>query len=80
MQTIKIVTKDACSYCAAAKSLLQTKQLDYEEIHVTNQAEQARELLSKSSQRTMPQVFIDGESIGGFTELNQLVKSGGLAS
>jgi len=80
MQTIKLVTKDACSYCAAAKSLLQSKQLDYEEVHVVRQTEQARELLSKATQRTMPQIFIDGEAIGGFTELNQLVKSGGLAS
>ena len=38
------------------------------------QAEQARELLLQAPQRTMPQVFIDGEAIGGFTELNQLVK------
>ena len=79
MQTIKLVTKDACSYCAAAKSLLQSKQLDYEEIHVVRQTEQARELLLKATQRTMPQIFIDGEAIGGFTELNQLVKAGGLA-
>jgi len=79
MQTIKLVTKDACSYCAAAKSLLQSKQLDYEEIHVIRQTEHARELLSKATQRTMPQVFIDGEAIGGFTELNQLVKAGVLA-
>ena len=79
MKTIKIVTKDACNYCAAAKSLLTTKSLDFEEIHVVHQAEQARELLLQATQRTMPQVFIDGEAIGGFTELNHLVKSGGLA-
>ncbi len=80
MQTIKIVTKDACSYCVAAKSLLTTQSLDFEEVHVVRQSEQARELLSQANQRTMPQVFIDGEAIGGFTELNQLVKSGALAS
>ena len=79
MQTIKIITKDACSYCAAAKSLLQTKALEFEEIHIVHQAEQARELLLKAKQRTMPQVFIDGEAIGGFNELHQLVKTGSLA-
>jgi len=78
MPSIKIVTQDACSYCVAAKNLLVSKSLEFEEIHVLKHAEQARELLLQASQRTMPQIFIDGEAIGGFTELNQLVKSGGL--
>ncbi|NQZ54172.1 MAG: glutaredoxin 3 [Piscirickettsiaceae bacterium] len=73
MQSIQIVTQNGCSYCQAAKNLLRTREMDYEEIHVIHQAEQAQELLRLSNQRTMPQIFIDGESIGGFTELAQLV-------
>ncbi|OUR72124.1 hypothetical protein A9Q78_07385 [Methylophaga sp. 41_12_T18] len=80
MQSIKIVTQDACSYCVAAKNLLTSRSVDFEEIHLVKQADQARELLLQATQRTMPQIFIDGEAIGGFTELNQLVKSGDLTS
>lgn len=75
MKNIEIVTKDGCSYCEAAKNLLRSHELDYEEIHIINQADKALELLRLASQKTMPQIFIDGESIGGFTELAQKLKS-----
>lgn len=71
MKNIEIVTKDGCSYCEAAKNLLRSHDLDYEEIHIVHQATKALELLRLSSQRTMPQLFIDGEPIGGYTELAQ---------
>ena len=73
MQSIQVVTQAGCSHCEAAKNLLRTREMEYEEIHLLHQADKAQALLRLSSQRTMPQVFIDGESIGGFTELAQLI-------
>lgn len=74
---VVIYTKDWCGYCSAAKKLLETCNLDYEEIDVTNDSVRFQEMLQRSEgRRTVPQIFIDGKGIGGFTDLYQLVNRG----
>jgi alkyl hydroperoxide reductase subunit F len=46
---------------------------------VTDAPEIREELIEKTGQKTVPQIFIDGESIGGYDELNELKQSGELA-
>jgi len=78
MAEVTIYTTGTCPYCFAAKSLLAKKGVPYEEIDVTgNDAERAR-LVERTGRRTVPQVFIDGTSIGGYDELAELDRGGQL--
>ena len=75
MTDIKIVTSPTCSYCHAAKNLLDQQGLDYQEVDLLKESEQAQQLLIQSGQRTVPQIFINQKPIGGFIELSKLVRN-----
>lgn len=75
MNQVKILTSPTCSYCHAAKDLLQQQGIAYQEVDVVNDGEQAQRLLAQSGRRTVPQIFIDEKSIGGFSELSKLLSS-----
>jgi glutaredoxin 3 len=75
MSEIIIYTKDWCGYCHAAKSLLKQLHLPFTEIDVTRDQVQYAEMLKRSSGRTsVPQIFLDGVGIGGYTDLSQLAR------
>ena len=58
MTQVKILTSPSCSYCHAAKSLLQQQGIAYQEVDLLKDSEQAQQLLIQSGQRTVPQIFI----------------------
>jgi len=63
-------SKDQCAFCVQAKALLDSKGIEYEErniMHGTWSREQLLEAVPGA--RTVPQIFLDDELIGGFTEL-----------
>lgn len=74
MNQVTILTSPTCSYCHAAKDLLQRKGIAYAEVDAITDAEQAQALLRQSGQRTVPQIFVDEQPIGGFTELAEVLK------
>lgn len=76
MNKVEIYSKEWCPYCAKAKSLLQSKDVEYMEIDVTNDEQQEAEMIERSQRRTVPQIFIDNESIGGYDDLAQLNATG----
>jgi len=78
MIKIIIYTKENCSYCTKAKKLLAEKKLDYQEIRVDLAPEKRIEMERLSGRRTMPQIFINDQSIGGYDDLFSLVQSGKL--
>ena len=65
-------SKNECPYCIQAKNLLQLKGIQYEERNIT-QGTWTREQLLESvpNARTLPQIFLDEELIGGFQELRK---------
>jgi GrxC family glutaredoxin len=74
MNKYEIYTTGAsCPYCVRAKALLQAKGLDYTEINITEDASLVEEMVTRSKQRTVPQIFIDGESIGGYEDLVKVI-------
>ena len=79
MARVEIYTGMFCGYCAAAKRLLQKKGVEFEETDVTMTAG-AREIMMKRANggRTVPQIFIDGEHIGGCDDLYALEEAGQL--
>lgn len=74
--SIDIYGTDSCAYCSAARMLLKKKGLTYNDIKVARDPEARREMERKSGRRSVPQIFIDGEPIGGFDELCALDESG----
>ena len=74
---IDTYTDMLCSYCALAKRLLKSKQLDFNEIEVSGDANLRAEMRSRANgQRTVPQIFIDDIHIGGYDDLYLLDKKG----
>ena len=79
MASVKVYTREYCGYCDAARSLLQGKKISFEEIDCSGDDKTRSWLRTATGQSTVPQIFIDGKSIGGFTELRALDRSGELA-
>lgn len=67
-----------CPYCVRAKMLLQKRGIPFDEIDVSDDDEKRAWLRQVTGRRTVPQIFIHGESIGGSDELHALDRSGEL--
>jgi glutaredoxin 3 len=78
MPRIVIYTTHYCPYCFSAKALLRSKNLEFEEIDVTDDPARRGEMERLSARRTVPQIFIDGVSIGGFDDARRLDVTGEL--
>lgn len=75
MTRVVIYTKDWCGYCTAAKQLLGKLGYQYQEIDVTGDLEQYKQMRERAGGRsTVPQIFMDDVSIGGFNELSSLFR------
>jgi glutaredoxin-like protein len=69
---IAILTRDGCQFCAKAKALLTEKGYDYVEIPLAHKV-RARAVGAIAGSQTVPQIFVNGERIGGFEELKRWV-------
>ena len=67
--SIQIYTTGYCPYCIRAKELLARKGIKFEEINLDGNLEELNALKNRTGHRTVPQIFIDGKMIGGFSEL-----------
>ncbi|CEG57685.1 glutaredoxin 3 [Legionella fallonii] len=67
-----------CPYCSRAKELLNKKNVPFTEIRVDLQPELRDEMIAKSGRRTVPQIFINGQAIGGCDDLYALEAQGKL--
>jgi len=71
---VSILSKPGCPYCAEAKSLLQQQGMSYDEISLGHDAS-LRSVRAITGQETVPQVFIEGEYIGGSEALHEYFKT-----
>lgn len=78
MATVIVYSKEPCPYCNMAKDLLASRNIDFEEIRVDLDNAKLQEMMQKSNRRTVPQIFINDQSIGGYDDLAALAKSGKL--
>lgn len=69
---VEIYTKSWCGYCRMAMALLDKHDIAYTNIDVTADADKEQEMKQRSGRQTVPQIFINDTSIGGFTDLAQL--------
>jgi glutaredoxin 3 len=78
MARIQMYTTRWCGYCVRAKTLLDSRGLEYEEINLDGDPGFRQRLLELTGGWTVPQILVDGNPIGGYTELWQLDRSGEL--
>ena len=79
MKRVEIYTSPLCGFCHAAKRLLSSKGVPFEETDVLAHPEKRAEMTRRSNGgRTVPQIFIDGTPIGGSDDLHLLERQGKL--
>lgn len=78
MTKVIIYTKEQCPYCTMAKQLLAAHQFHYDEIRIDLDESKREEMMHLSNRKTVPQIFINDQHIGGYDDLAALVKSGKL--
>ena len=78
MPNIQLYSTPNCPFCVSAKTLLKSKNLDFKEIDVGEDVESLRKMVQLSGLRTVPQIFINDKSIGGFDELAKMNADGEL--
>jgi len=64
-----------CPFCVRARALLENKRIDYKEISVDNDPDLRQEMMQKSGQRTVPQIWIGDRHVGGCDELMALERN-----
>ena len=81
MKNVTVYMGPMCAFCDAAKRLLTKKNIPYKEINVALEESKMEEMIKKSNgMRTVPQIFIDGQHIGGNDKLHALEREGKLNS
>lgn len=78
MNRVRVYTTQVCPYCIRAKLLLRDRGIAFEEIDVSGNHEMRDWLVQTTGRRTVPQIFIGDEPIGGFDDLRELDRSGEL--
>ena len=73
-----IYGKPNCPQCAMAKSLLDSRGIEYDYIDITTTGKSAAEITGRAGVRSLPQIYLDGEYIGGFVELNKRLSKASL--
>jgi glutaredoxin 3 len=79
MKQVTVYSTDYCSFCTRAKALLAQRGIPFVEVDVTRDDARRAWLVETTGRRTVPQIFIGDEAIGGFTDLDALDRSGELA-
>ena len=77
---IVIYTTTYCPFCDAAKNLLKSLDIEFDEVDLTDNLEERLEISTKYNWRTVPLILINNKLIGGFDELNNLNNKGELES
>jgi glutaredoxin 3 len=78
MPDVTMYTTRTCPYCVAAKRLLSSRGIPFEEVDVSGDRDKRSWLVETTGRRTVPQIFIREQSIGGYEELAELDRSGEL--
>jgi glutaredoxin 3 len=71
-------TTQWCPYCERARALLKSKSVNFDEIDIEDDPQRRTEMTARSGRRTVPQVFIGDQHVGGSDDLHALNAAGGL--
>jgi glutaredoxin 3 len=73
-----LYTADPCRRCGNAKALLEARGIAYEEVNLAKDPDGRAELARRTGLMTFPQIVVDGETLGGFDDLEAAVAAGRL--
>tara|TARA_A100001011_G_C14251189_1_gene817943 strand:- start:1185 stop:1442 length:258 start_codon:yes stop_codon:yes gene_type:complete len=77
MKKVTMYSGTPCSYCEAAKALLTSKKIPFDEIDVWKNKDKAKEMLQRTNgARSIPQIFIGDQYVGGNQELQEANRNG----
>jgi glutaredoxin 3 len=80
LNRVTIYTTEPCGFCRVAKSLLNKRNVPYNEVNLAKDPSGRMELVQVTGMMTFPQVVIDDTPIGGYQELVAVDRAGGLAA
>ena len=81
MKNVEMYTGPLCTFCDRAKALLNRKGVSFKEINLASDPNKMDEMIKKTNgMKTVPQIFIDGQHIGGNDKLQALENEGKLNS
>jgi glutaredoxin 3 len=75
---VVLYTTEPCGFCRQAKALLQARGVDYREVNLAKDPSGRASLAALTGQMTFPQIVVGRRSIGGFRELLEADRAGGL--
>ena len=78
MPCIEIYSRGGCQFCYAAKRILLMRGLSFEEISLDREPGRLEEMVDRTGARTVPQILITGEPVGGFQDISAMNKDGSL--
>ncbi|MDE9450180.1 glutaredoxin 3 [Aliiroseovarius sp. Z3] len=79
MQPVTIYTSQLCGYCHAAKRLLNSKDVPFDEIDVMMNPDKRQEMMQRANGRhTVPQIFVGDTHVGGYDDIAALERDGKL--
>lgn len=78
MPDVIMYTTGMCPYCVRAKMLLQNKGVRWNELRIDADPALMREMMQRSGRRTVPQIFVGNQHVGGFDDMAELDSFGKL--
>jgi glutaredoxin 3 len=77
-KSIVMYSRAACPFCVAARNLLKGKGVAWTEVSLDAEPDKRAEMIARTGRRTVPQIFIGDDHVGGFDDLNALDQAGDL--
>jgi len=78
MSDVTVYTTEPCSFCARVKGILSSRGVEFSEVNLTRDPAGRVELAQRTGMMTFPQVLVDGELLGGFSEVQAAAEDGRL--
>ncbi len=78
VKNVIVYSADYCPFCTRAKALLTSREIPFEEVNVDRVPGFRAKFVEMSGRMTVPQIFVDGEPIGGYDDLAALDRNGEL--
>ena len=78
MATVIMYSTAYCPYCMRARQLLEQKKVSFTDIRIDEDPTKRAEMIAKSGRHTVPQIFINGQPIGGCDDMYALENTGQL--
>ncbi|MBB4065187.1 glutaredoxin 3 [Gellertiella hungarica] len=78
MADVIIYTRDGCPYCTRAKALLSAKGAGFTEYNASHDPSYRQQMVERSGRNTFPQVFVNGQHLGGCDDIHALDAQGKL--